>query len=40
VRAFEHVDKPLETVPEQMFERVAKHIAAWKKPRPSGGVGK
>lgn len=26
-RAFEHVDKPLETVPEQMFARVAKHIA-------------
>lgn len=27
-RAFEHVDKPLETVPEQMFARVAKHIAS------------
>jgi len=31
VRAFEHVDKPLETVPEQMFERVAKHIASVEK---------
>src|SRR3990167_2276532 len=27
-RAIEHVDKPLETVPEQMFERIAKHIAS------------
>lgn len=27
-RAIDHVDKPLETVPEQMFERIAKHIAA------------
>lgn len=27
-RALEHVDKPLETVPEQMFERMAKHIAS------------
>ncbi len=28
LRAMEHVDKPLETVPEQMFERIAKHIAS------------
>jgi ribonucleoside-diphosphate reductase alpha chain len=28
MRAVEHVDKPLETVPEQMFERIAKHIAS------------
>ncbi len=27
-RALDHVDKPLETVPEQMFERMAKHIAS------------
>ncbi len=27
-RAFEHVDKPLEIMPEQMFERVAKHISS------------
>lgn len=27
-RVIEHVDKPLETVPEQMFERIAKHIAS------------
>jgi ribonucleoside-diphosphate reductase alpha chain len=27
-RAIDHVDKPLETVPEQMFDRVAKHIAS------------
>jgi ribonucleoside-diphosphate reductase alpha chain len=27
-RAIEHVDKPLETVPEQMFERIAEHIAS------------
>src|SRR3989344_636390 len=27
-RAIDHVDKPLETVPEQMFERIAKHIAS------------
>jgi ribonucleoside-diphosphate reductase alpha chain len=27
-RAIEHVDKPLETVPEQMFERIAAHIAS------------
>jgi len=27
-RAIEHVDKPLETVPEQMFERIARHIAS------------
>ncbi|MBX4186885.1 MAG: adenosylcobalamin-dependent ribonucleoside-diphosphate reductase [Candidatus Doudnabacteria bacterium] len=27
-RAIEHVDKPMETVPEQMFERIAKHIAS------------
>jgi hypothetical protein len=28
VRAWEHVDKPLETVPEQMFERIARHVAS------------
>lgn len=28
VHAFEHVDKPLETKPEQMFDRIAKHIAS------------
>lgn len=27
-RAIEHVDKPLETVPEQMFERIARHISS------------
>jgi ribonucleoside-diphosphate reductase alpha chain len=27
-RSIEHVDKPLETVPEQMFGRIAKHIAS------------
>ncbi len=27
-RSIEHIDKPLETVPEQMFERIAKHIAS------------
>src|SRR3989338_5986570 len=27
-RAIEHVDKPLETRPEQMFDRIARHIAA------------
>src|SRR3954465_15563816 len=26
--AIEHVDKPLETRPEQMFERIARHIAS------------
>lgn len=31
VRTIEHVDKPLETVPEQMFERMAKHIASVEK---------
>jgi ribonucleoside-diphosphate reductase alpha chain len=30
-RAIEHIDKPLETVPEQMFERVARHIASVEK---------
>lgn len=30
-RAIDHVDKPLETVPEQMFERVARHIASVEK---------
>jgi ribonucleoside-diphosphate reductase alpha chain len=29
--ALEHVDKPLETVPEQMFERIARHIASVEK---------
>lgn len=28
MRAIEHIDKPLETVPEQMFDRIAKHIAS------------
>ncbi len=27
-RVIEHVDKPLELVPEQMFDRIAKHIAS------------
>jgi ribonucleoside-diphosphate reductase alpha chain len=31
VRDIEHVDKPLETVPEQMFERIARHIASVEK---------
>lgn len=31
MRAIEHVDKPLETVPEQMFERIARHIASVEK---------
>lgn len=30
-RSIEHIDKPLETVPEQMFERIAKHIASTEK---------
>ncbi len=30
-RAIEHVDKPLETRPEQMFERIARHIASVEK---------
>ncbi len=30
-RAIEHIDKPLETRPEQMFERIAKHIASVEK---------
>jgi ribonucleoside-diphosphate reductase alpha chain len=30
-RTIEHVDKPLELVPEQMFERIAKHIASVEK---------
>lgn len=30
-RAIEHVDKPLETLPEQMFERIARHIASVEK---------
>ncbi len=28
VRSIDHIDKPLETYPEQMFERIAKHIAS------------
>lgn len=28
---FEHIDKPLETEPEQMFDRIAKHIASVEK---------
>ena len=31
VRSIDHIDKPLETVPEQMFERIAKHIASVEK---------
>jgi ribonucleoside-diphosphate reductase alpha chain len=31
VRAMDHVDKPLETVPEQMFDRIARHIASVEK---------
>src|SRR5580704_11444059 len=31
VRAIEHVDKPLEVVPEQMFTRMARHIASVEK---------
>ncbi len=31
VRTMDHVDKPLETVPEQMFERIARHIASVEK---------
>ncbi len=31
MRTIEHVDKPLETVPEQMFERIARHIASVEK---------
>ena len=31
MRAIEHIDKPLETVPEQMFERIARHIASVEK---------
>ncbi len=30
-RTMEHVDKPLELVPEQMFDRIAKHIASVEK---------
>lgn len=30
-RTIEHLDKPLELVPEQMFERIAKHIASVEK---------
>jgi ribonucleoside-diphosphate reductase alpha chain len=30
-RAIEHVDKPLELVPEQMFDRIATHIASVEK---------
>ena len=31
MRAIEHVDKPLELMPEQMFERIARHIASVEK---------
>ena len=31
VRAIDHVDKPLELIPENMFDRVAKHIASVEK---------
>ena len=30
-RTIEHVDKPLELMPEQMFDRIAKHIASVEK---------
>src|SRR6266404_8894178 len=30
-RTVEHVDKPLELLPEQMFDRIAKHIASVEK---------
>ncbi len=30
-RSIDHVDKPLETVPEQMFERIANHISSVEK---------
>ncbi|MBI5530434.1 MAG: adenosylcobalamin-dependent ribonucleoside-diphosphate reductase [Candidatus Doudnabacteria bacterium] len=30
-RTIEHVDKPLELVPEQMFDRIARHIASVEK---------
>ncbi|MCX6797510.1 MAG: adenosylcobalamin-dependent ribonucleoside-diphosphate reductase [Candidatus Doudnabacteria bacterium] len=30
-RSFDHIDKPMETVPEQMFERVAKYVASVEK---------
>ncbi len=30
-RTIEHLDKPLELVPEQMFDRIAKHIASVEK---------
>src|SRR3984957_6707780 len=30
-RDIQHVDKPLETVPEQMFDRIARHIASVEK---------
>jgi ribonucleoside-diphosphate reductase alpha chain len=28
VRSIDHIDKPIETVPEQMFDRIARHIAS------------
>ncbi len=31
MRTIEHLDKPLELVPEQMFDRIAKHIASVEK---------
>lgn len=31
VHSIDHIDKPLETKPEQMFERIAKHIASVEK---------
>jgi ribonucleoside-diphosphate reductase alpha chain len=30
-RSIDHIDKPLETRPEQMFERIARHIASVEK---------
>lgn len=36
-RTIEHVDKPLETVPEQMFERIARHIASVEKTETARG---
>src|SRR4029077_6502636 len=31
MRTIEHVDKPLELAPEQMFDRIAKHISSVEK---------
>jgi ribonucleoside-diphosphate reductase alpha chain len=37
MRSIEHVDKPLETMPEQMFDRIAKHIASVEKTKEKVG---